>query len=169
MKKIKLLMVAAISAVCLNSCSKGDTGPAGPTGATGNANVAIGNFTVPSTDWVVDGSDAYQIDCTVNITSGPDLTSGACMAYVSADDVNWTALPYSYESGGVQYSWNYTFNSTSLIMYIQNTTPFSTTVPGAYATTYLKLVVIPPAVMKQHPNVDWKNYNTVQAIMKSNK
>ena len=184
---------AAMAALCISimamsglfySCSKGDTGPPGPQGVqgtagiNGSANIISVTYTVNTTvvskdtesSWVPVGSPAYHwvagfIDSNITISS-LDLV----LAYWStAYGADWNALPVSsLVNNGDQM--NYRYNDDSIAFtYYTGGAPY-TKYPGylatspAFATLLFKVLIVPPGLALNHPNINWKNASQVAAL-----
>jgi hypothetical protein len=162
MKTLKLLSLVAGFAFLFSGCGgpEGPAGPAGPTGAQGNnglngvANINI--QVVDVTSWTLNASPTYYY---ASFTDGAitDPTNETVQVFFSAAGSNgpWQALPA-----------NNVFNSTDQITYswTTNTVTFFydyTSLTNVPLNVYFNVAVIPPAVMKRHPNTNWKDGNAV--------
>ena len=180
-----LTMLLALCAITFASCQKGDTGPAGATGAqgsqgtsgaagatgpTGNANVIISEITVPKNNWVSDGNGGW--DTSFTATGFTNINADAINIYASSDSAYFQALPYSGTAVGAPVVNYALFNNSILIEYTPQTGVAS--IPQPSGKMYFDIVVVPMAVMKAHPNTNWKNMSEVmqlaevQAAMKRN-
>lgn len=171
MKTLKFTLAAVLIAAMFTACTKeGPVGPAGPAGATGpqGPSGVTGTYaTFPSnpSDWSPSGSfliagyNATIIDQYVD-------ANGVVMAYfqTSAMGTNqWAPLPDTYPiSNTVEQTLTYNYDINTFTLQMQNS---DGTVPAAPAAFTVKVVVIPTAVIKQHPNTNWKDYNVVKQIM----
>ena len=152
---------AAIFIACglmFTSCKKGDTGPKGDTGSAGTngaANIQNYQVSVNSTDW---SWDALYKEWYYNYPSTASSQS-AIMAYVISGNGE-EVLPYYSQIYGTTTSFSsYLFSSPSKIMfkYYDGTT----TLARPSTSMSIRLVIIPPAMIK--PNVNVKNYAEVKA------
>src|SRR5258706_1315309 len=157
--KTKFLLSTMIITIAFASCKKGDTGPAGPngaTGATGNANVQSLTFNIDSTQWVAD-SAGLQWGATYTLPAATNL-SGGVFLYVQ-DDNNWAALPHV--DYGITLEFNY--DPATKIVEVQSADArASVMIPNPPSMTF-KVVIIPPAIARQNPNVNMGNYREVKA------
>ena len=138
-------------------CTK--QGATGPAGANGNANVISSVYDVQPSSWSSDGSGGWY--CSLTPVENPTL--GAVEIYASTDGTDWAALPaIGYTVGAPDI--NYACNTTTLqVSYDAQTGTASIAKP--VNLVYIKVILIPPAVMKQHPNTNWKDINEVNSIM----
>lgn len=154
MRTIKLLMAVCITAMTLNSCTKGDTGPAGPAGANGTSNMQHNTYIVTSGSWSNVGTDEYSFNTTLGVPTTDQVsvywsTNGTAFFPMPSVNVFSTGdqLTYAYQSG------------SGLTLFFINTT---NTAPSQ--TLYISVFVITPAAIKQHPGVNWNDYNQVKSI-----
>ncbi len=166
-------MVAFVAATMLTSCSsQGPTGPAGPTGSdglngatgpTGNANVQVTPFSV--TNWTTNANYPWEIDAVFNST-GINF-SGAILCYYSSDQQNWTLLPWTSLGNAPFFEQIFDYNSSTGVFNVSwsNITPGSTSAPAPPSTSYFQIVAVPPAVMKQHPGINLKDYHAIKALV----
>src|ERR1035437_8272191 len=111
MKNMKKTLAAGIvaGALLFAGCSKdGATGPAGATGATGNANVQTYNLTQAPNQWTSDGYGGWKA---VFTATGFNPTAGAVEVFLSSDNTNWYALPFTLSANQELL---YSFNSNSI-------------------------------------------------------
>ncbi|NNM95563.1 MAG: hypothetical protein HKL88_08925 [Bacteroidia bacterium] len=151
-------MAAFGIAVTLFAC-KGDTGPAGPAGTNGVANISSNIYTVSPGSWSNPSAGLYNY-----VASDASITNAntdGIEVFMSGNNTNWFGLPLT----------NVFANPDELFfMYINGQITFEYDGSSAPATTqYFKVVVIPPAVMKQHPRTNWKNWSEVSAIIQAQK
>lgn len=169
MKTLKFTLAAVLVAAMFTACvgPKGDpgvpgaTGPQGPSGVTGS----YATFTSNTSDWspsggyLIAGYNAPLIDQYV-------VANGVVMAYFQTSGMTstqWAPLPDTYPiGGGVEQTFTFNYTVSTFTMQLQNS---DGTVPAAPAAFNVKVVVIPTAVIKQHPNANWKDYNVVKQIM----
>ena len=159
MTKIKSLFAISTIVVLIASCTKdGETGPQGQAGSNGtngtngNANVTSYIIGMTNPSWINGiGNWFYYVD-----TSHPvqDADHSAFMVYVKVSGL-WTSLPctdvlfggdkfrFEYNSGGIEFDYDYLSRPIN--------------------TTYFKVVVIPPARLAGHPNINLNNYAEVKA------
>jgi hypothetical protein len=166
MKTLKLSIFAAILAIGLYGCvgKDGAPGAQGPQGPQGNALVLSDTFSVHTGNWVV-ASTSLVASFTATAINTAVYNGGAVEAYYgSYTSLSWTALPWTYPlGGGVMQSLTYSYDNTQgFFLQLDNSNGTTPTAPGSFVC---KLVVIPPAIMKAHPNTNWKNYSEVKQIL----
>ena len=147
----------------LNSCSgsKGDPGPTGATGAQGNANVVSGAITINPSDWTYNSAYNYYVDqLSDNSITSDIIANGAVMVFLSSDDVNWTALPFTSYSGGYSYTEYFTCYTGGFNLYDESS---AASFSGPTNTLYIRAVVVGGNQRKMHPDVNWNNYNDIVA------
>ncbi|HTB06487.1 MAG TPA: hypothetical protein VK806_05990 [Bacteroidia bacterium] len=174
-KTILNVMMAMAIAIILNGCAGKDGAPGatGPAGTNGNANVTTGQTTINSSNW---GFSGTSYTCTINssnITSSLISNGGAVEVYISNDGgAAWVALSYTYINPSVSspnafMAYGFDVGQVVLIWTWNNDAA-----NGDPCTTYgtsllVNIVAIPAAVIKQHPNTNWKDYSQVQPIINS--
>lgn len=159
MKKIKLICLI-IFTIAFNGCKKTETGPAGK---DGNANVSATVFSVSSWSW---SAPQYYSNLTVPEITSDNLTSSAIMAYFSKDNANWVALPFTQYNTPSNYFMGFNTSVGSVqITWIYDSSLSAGSNPNTFysvGSTKFKIVVIPSAIKKTHPNIDMKNYKEVK-------
>jgi hypothetical protein len=173
-----LTMLLALCAIAFTSCQKGDTGPSGTAGAqgtqgiqgttgasgatgpTGNANVVITEITVPAKNWKSDGNGGW--DTVLTATGFTNINQDAINIYYSSDSAYFSALPFSGVTVGAPVINYALFTNTILMEYEPQSGVPSITQPSG--KEYFDIVVVPLAVMKSHPNTNWKNASEVMAL-----
>jgi hypothetical protein len=162
-KTILNTMMAICIAITLNGCAGKDGAPGatGPQGPTGNANVTSYSYIVNTGNWNTVGTsgNAWSVTTTLSVPT-IDLVT----AYVSPNGTTYLPLPESsYFANGDNLTFDYQ-TSAGLTFFYYNPASAAPT-----ATIYVNVFVVPPAIMKQHPNTNWKDYSQVQAIINSEK
>ncbi|HTA83318.1 MAG TPA: hypothetical protein VK783_10305 [Bacteroidia bacterium] len=164
------ILVAMLAiATAFTSCTKdGATGPAGAAGADGKngtngtngvANISSHIYTVASSAWAPDGSGLYTT--IISDTAVSNVTSDGVQVFCEIAAGNFMALPApNVLNWGDEVYWESRAGLVE-VLYAFTSAPS--------ATTSFKIVVIPPGVMKQHPNTNWSNYSEVQAIIATQK
>jgi hypothetical protein len=164
------ILVAMLAiATAFTSCTKdGATGPAGAAGADGKngtngtngvANISSHIYTVASAAWAPDGTGLYTTIITDTAIS--NVTSDGVQVFCEIASGNFMALPApNVLNWGDQVYWD-TRSGLVEVLYAFTSAPSG--------TTNFKIVVIPPAAIKQHPNTNWRNYSEVQAILATQK
>jgi hypothetical protein len=163
MKTIKFLSILTTMAVTFYSCSKGDTGATGPqglAGANGVANISTTSITISPAQWSYN-SLYYQWQ--YNFYTAIAYNS-AVVGYVVSGNGD-QVLPY--ETSGIGDAIIYSmadnwFQSTPYVQF-QYTDYTSPTTTASY-DTYFYLVIIPPSIIKQHPNTNWENSTEVAQL-----
>ena len=147
----------AILALTVSSCQKGDTGPAGSAGTNGTngtngvANITSAIYPVTPGSWSNPSTDVYTVSYTNSAIS--DANHDGIEVFISTNGSIWFGLPSTnLISSGDNVEFNYS-NGQIEFLYIFTSAPTS--------TLDFKVVVIPPAIMKQHPNTNWSDYNNV--------
>lgn len=168
MKTVKLTMIAllAMSALVFDGCKKpkdGETGPQGAAGVDGNANVTATTFSVST--WTY-SSPAWSANLAVPALDPDNINTAAVMVYFGSGTNTWTAAPNTYyNSSGNYFSGFVTTVGNVKVTWIYNGVG-SGNDPNAFfgtTTTAIKVVVIPPAGLAAHPEVDLKNYDQVMS------
>jgi hypothetical protein len=172
-KTILNTMMAIGIALMLNGCAGKDGAPGatGPQGAQGNANVTTQTWTVSS--WGNNGSNYYASFSDPNLTSAIQ-SSGTVEVFFTPDGgTTWTALPFTQYmgSGSPNYYWEYkTQVGVVYVLWTYNGAGLGSDPNAIYGvTSEFKDVCIAAAIMKQHPNTNWKDYSQVQSIISSQK
>lgn len=149
--RIKLILgILTIIVLTFNSCKKPKDGEQGPAGKDGTANISNTTTTpIYTSDWA--GSSG-QWTKTISIPTLHE-SSDAVMVYVYIFP-NYYALPCSNLLVGSD-NFNYSFQEGSVKIYYSNSTAPTTTLQ-------FRIVVIPPAMIIQNPNIDLKNYEAVK-------
>lgn len=150
-----MALLAALAG-CTKTGPQGLTGPEGPTGASGVANISSSIFSVVPGAWNTT-TDGYGVNITDNDLS--DASTDGVEVFFSVDQTTWYGLPESsliHSGDNMEYA--YAAGQVT-ILYAYSTYPS--------VTTYYKIVVIPPSIMKQNPNTNWHNYNQVNALIQA--
>lgn len=150
------MSLALIGLLLFTNCKKdtgpkGDTGLAEPAGSSGIKSDQVYTFTTTTSSWNAINWRYNYLETTFSITAITNavLTTGDVHVYVSDNSgTSWTALPYSFITN--QYS--YILKSGQLLIDITMTNGNLPTAPG---TQMYKVVVIPPAFVKDHPDINY--------------
>jgi hypothetical protein len=148
------------SLIFIGACKKGDTGSPGK---DGNANVASHTFSTNS--WLNNSSRYYQ-DYTIPELTSDNINTASVEVYFSTTANNWVALPYTYVSSPNNYFMGFisTINKVEVTWDCNSTFSSGSDPNNVFGTTVqIKIVVIPPAQRKAHPNVNHHNYTEVKA------
>ncbi len=166
MKTTKLVIILLFASTLLYSCSQeGPVGPTGPTGTTGPvASIEVSTGSIATNGWrdSVSGNLYYTQISDSYITN---FTEDEVLAYVqdTVASSNFYALPVS-NFPVANASVSYGYRNDTVTFYYQYTT--GTTLPPSVPIT-IKVVVLPYAVIKQHPGLNVHNYTEVMAAVKS--
>jgi len=175
MKTTKLFMAALIAATMFSSCgSEGPTGPTGPTGGpganglNGAANVTVNTATIAAGTgvggWTQSVSSPNVYYSQFNASAITDFTSDVVVAYVqgtASSTSDFYALPvtnFYANNDAMSFSYN-----NNLVTFYYVFTVGTTVVPPVPFT--VKIAVIPPGVMKQHPGLNPNDYHAVMSIV----
>lgn len=156
MKTLKVLSYVAGIALLLSGCSgkQGPAGPQGPAGLNGVAN--IHSQVVDVTSWTP-ASGYFTAFYNEGYITDPN--NEGVMVYIGLSSTGpWQTLPCSsLFNSGDQMVAAWTTNNVTFDY------DFATlaNVPG---NVYFNVVVIPFAVMKQHPNTNWKDGKAVLLV-----
>jgi hypothetical protein len=145
---------------------QGDQGPQGPSGVTGTNAAFISN----TSDWAGtttgSGFNYMLASYTMPIITQDAINTGVVMVYFEATTGVWAPLAYTYPiSGSVEQTLTFNYAVGILTLQIQNS---DNSMPLAPASAYnYNCVVIPTSLIKQHPGINLKDYNTVKQLMAS--
>jgi hypothetical protein len=174
MKITKLIMAAFVVATTLVSCSQeGPAGPTGPTGVDGLAGATgvtgptgmqtlIDTGSLSASTWTLSSTSAnvyYQQLALPNFTDG---VNDVLVAYVQGTAVgaDYYALPLTnFLSSGDGLSYSYSSGNGGLVTfyYVYTSAPVY--------DLHIKVAIIPPAVIKQHPGLNLSDYKAVMAAL----
>ena len=158
-KLLPLLLVLLTTAACKKKT--GPQGPAGPQGAQGthgNANV-VSTGTIAVTSWTLSSSNVYYSDyIPVPHLDSATFVSGAVETYF-LNSSSFFQVPFSdgYSTLIVEYGLNWAK------LYLYNN---DHSVPSSPGSVVIRIVVIPPAMKHQYPNVNYANYYNVKEAFK---
>jgi hypothetical protein len=157
--KTKILIAFVINLLLFTGCKKGDTGPSGKDGKDGAANIS--STTYNASTWL-SGSGSWYVNLSVPALTSSNLNSAGVQVFFSINSgANWWALPYT-EVASTDYFFNYTTSAGNVQpQWVYNGVGLGSN-PNTYysATVQLKVVVIPPALIK--PGVDNTNYEEMK-------
>lgn len=168
MKTIKFLSIIMAVAVIFGSCSKGDTGATGPAGANGTngvANITSNIWTVTNWGW---SSPVYYVNLSDNNITATVLNSGLVTTWASVDaGTTWNAIPTTHVGSVENAFWGCEYQVGTLYVTFEWNTQGADGDPNSTysANVQIKDVVIPPAMLAAHPNINWQDYRQVNAIM----
>lgn len=157
--KIYATIVLATLTILINSCKKNETGPAGK---DGSANVTATVFTASS--WTY-SSPYYYINLSVPELTSTNINSAAVMVYFNKNNGSWVAVPFTQYNSPSNYFMGFNTSTGNVqVTWAYDSSLSSGSNPNAYygATVSLKVVVIPPSMIKLYPNIDLRNYSEVR-------
>jgi len=163
-----LTTVAALFATLFTGCggaagpagAAGPTGPQGPYGLAGSAYAGTSN---PG-DWTA--SSSFMIATyPIPAIDANAVANAVVVVYFESTAGNWAPLAYTYPlGGGVEQTLSFNYIVGYVTLQLQNS---DGSLPAAPVAFNFKVVVIPTAVIKQHPGLNTKDYYEVMQVMKS--
>lgn len=156
---IKIIFALASISILFNGCKKTETGPAGK---DGNSNVKATLYDATSWSW---STPYYYLNLNVPDLTATNINAAAVMVYFNKGTSNsWIALPYTQYDSPYDYFMGFNTSSGNVqITWVYDSSLSSGSNPNVYyaTTVKFKVVVIPPAIIKQYPNINLNNYNEV--------
>ena len=118
MKKIKFILLAAVSILAVACGTEGPQGPAGTNGTDGNANVMYSDWFTSGT-WTGGGTTYGYFDKAASQITQTVLDNGVVLAYakLTADGTTVRPLPITTSSGATTVIWNYTLTAVGNIRF----------------------------------------------------
>jgi hypothetical protein len=161
--QLKNTIVILLAISILNGCKKGEDGKDGADGQNGAANLIAYTYSISS--WLY-SSPAWYKNLSVPELTPDNINSASVQVYFYSATNTWKALPFTqYNSGAADYLMGFetTINIVK-ITWIYDSSLSSGSDPNAYfgTTCQFKVVLIPPAMIVSHPDVDLKNYEEVK-------
>ncbi|MGZ4075219.1 MAG: hypothetical protein ACXVDZ_17005 [Bacteroidia bacterium] len=158
LKQLSLILIIGAVVITINACKKGQDGAPGK---DGSSNVTSHTYSISS--WS-NTTSYYYTDLNFPELTASNINTASVQVYFGTVANTWTALPFT-EYATFNYWMKYitTVNNVE-IQWWHNTTTLGSD-PVAYysgATSLFKVVVIPPAMIAAHPDLDLKNYNMVK-------
>ena len=159
-------LAMGITAVMIltTSCTKegpvGPQGPAGINGTNGSSNVSSFTANTTTSSWGVNASHSYELDASFSVPAitADVVNNGTIQVFIGDGTGNqWSAMPFSLT--GVEF--NYTYSLQTIIFQVTQSNMNPPNNPG---TQQFKIVVIPSAMRKAHPNVNYHNYEEVKKV-----
>ncbi len=177
MKTLRITLFAALVAAFFTGCvgPEGPTGPQGPAGYDGlnGTNGAPGvngsyqtGISNPA-DWSVSGSFLIAGYNVAVVTANADA-NGVVMVYFQTSGMGatqWAPLPDTYPVGAAEQTFTFNYDVGVVTLQLQNS---DGTTPAAPPTFNFKVVVIPTAILKQHPGFNVKDYSMVKQLLRIN-
>ena len=171
MKLSRLIIAAGItilSAITLVSCegpagAAGAQGISGPTGAPGPQPL-VGIYVIPDTAWTLSTSVSNQYYCQISDTNLTDFNNDVVLVYAqgsSGPTADFYALPVT-NILAANDALSYSYNTATITLYYTNS---AGTVVQPTTPLTIKTVIMVPAIIKQHPNVNYKDYHAVMALL----
>jgi len=163
-----LFMLLMSTALLFNGCSKdgadgapGAQGPQGAPGANGVANIISHTYTVST--WNNNSSIWYQ-DLNFPEITPSNINTASVQVYFGNVADNWEAVPFTVvNSSGNYFMSDITYIGGVEIQWEYNGVGLGSNPNSLYsATSQFKVVVIPPALIQQHPDVNLKDYSAVK-------
>ncbi|HXP51811.1 MAG TPA: hypothetical protein VN922_17780 [Bacteroidia bacterium] len=163
MKTLRITLFTAALALFFTGCvgPEGQQGPPGPQGINGSYVVG----TSSPADWQPSGSFLIASYTTSAISSNA-VANGVIMVYFqtsSMGSTQWAPLPDTYPlSSTVEQTFTFNYDVNTITLQMQNS---DGSIPNAPAAFNFKVVVIPTAVLKQHPGLNVKDYSMVSQLL----
>ncbi|MBS1637053.1 MAG: hypothetical protein JST26_14140 [Bacteroidetes bacterium] len=158
-KILPLLLVLMTAASCKKKTGpQGPTGPQGAQGVHGNANV-VSTGTIAVTSWTLSSSNVYYSDyIPVPQLDSATYVSGSVQTYFM-NSSSFFQLPFSdgYSTLMAEYGLHWT-----KLYYYNN----DHSAPSAPVGAVIRIVIIPPAMKHQFPNLNYANYYNVKEAFK---
>jgi hypothetical protein len=171
MKTLRITLFAALVAAFFTGCvgPEGPQGPAGYNGANGAPGVNGSYSTGVSnpTDW--SASSGFLIaGYNVSIIDSYADANGVVMVYFQTSGMGatqWAPLPDTYPVGAAEQTFTFNYDVGLVTLQLQNSDGSTPTAPPAFN---FKVVVIPTAILKQHPGFNVKDYSMVKQLLRIN-
>lgn len=162
-KQIRIFGITLLSLMLMANCKKetgpkGETGPAGATGTTGIKGDQVFTFTTSASSWnAVTWPYSYQeTSFPISAINSSVVSGGDVRVYLGdATASAWTALPYSFITN--QYSYIVKTGQVDV-----NVTLSNANMPPNPGTQIYKVIVLPPAFIKNHPDLDMNDFKQVE-------
>lgn len=159
----KIFVFSFIGILAITSCKKktvtGPTGATGAQGATGNANVISRTFTI--TTWTPSGYTYASDYLYLPELDSAVFVSGSVMTYMMNSS---SFYPLPLTDGTFMFEAEYGLNYAQLFIFNMDHSPFS----SSPSPVIVRIVIIPPAVKKLHPTINYKDYNEVKQALQLN-
>ncbi len=171
---LKITAILLFSSLLNFSCKKAETGPKGDTGAAGatgaqgpqgtpgTSNMQIQTFTTTTASWISYSWPYEYIETVLNV---PAITStvvanGDVRVYVlDAAGTSWMGMPYSFFS----YQYNYKYKVSQVVI---DYTIYNNGAPVNPGVQQFKVVIFPPAFIKNNSDIDFNDYSKVKERLK---
>jgi len=154
-----ILLTLSITVGCKKESIKGEKGDIGATGATGSANVISSNTILINNFFYYSSLKEYQASLSLPAITQEVLDKGVVIMYISDGSGTWYPLPYT--DGTTTLNYQFKLGGFTIIYFNNN---------GSMPTNpnnliKIRVVVIPPAIVKANPNANWKDYNSTMSLM----
>jgi len=167
---IKFSVLTIVLIIAFSSCKKtagpkGDTGPAGANGANGTngtngaANITVSTYTVASSSWTINSWPYNYAEAVLMIPAitSTVFTNGDVRLYIAdATGTQWVGMPYDFFSA--QYNYKVKTGEVDI-----EYTLYNNSVPTNPGVQVFKVVIFPPAFIKNNPGTDWNDYEAVKS------
>lgn len=171
-KRLILATCITLATAIMFTACEGPAGAPGPQGITGLTGAAgpqpkDTSYTILDTLWVMSTNTAGLYTCQVvdSQINTATYNGGVVLVYaqVTQGTGDFYALPASNILATNDYL-NYSYNNSSITLYYSYTSG-TTVVPTV--PVFIKAVVMQPSVIRQNPNVNYKDYHAVMALLQS--
>jgi hypothetical protein len=141
-------------------CKK-SAGPQGPAGPAGSSNVVSNTYVASSWPYT---SPYYYNNLSVSALTATNVNTSAVMVYLNKGDGKWIALPYTQYNSPSNYYMGFNTSAGNVqVTWTYDSSFSSGSDPNTFygATVQLKVVVIPPALVKK--NINLRNFEEVKS------
>lgn len=158
----KLFTILAVAVISLTACKKTEKGEQGEPGKDGSANITTTLLTVNSfTVDPIDNTFYSSVGTGISALTTSVCANGAVMLYMySSSDNSNVSIPFSIT--GINYTFSYKPNQIEI--QVHGTSVNQSYIDGI-VPMQLRLVTIPPAALKKHPDIKNYSYQQVQQII----
>ena len=167
MKVLRTALLTIITASVFTACEQ-IPGPQGPVGLQGNPGVTGTSafYNVPYYSWVPDSTIMLKSrNDTALIVTQNAINNGVIQVYIETDSNTFMPLPYTYPiNDTVTQTLTYSYTLDNITLEMQNSKGLPKLPVFGQNYTY-KAVVIPTALLKQHPGFNIKDYNMVKQLL----
>ncbi len=161
--RLSRLATVLLSFCLLSSCKKAKDGEPGKDGVK----IVSRTFDVPS--WV-NGSSYWYKQLSMPELTADNINSAAIMVYFGTSANSWQAMPCTVVNT-TDYFWNF----TTAVNLVEARWEYNGIGNGSSPNSFygvdvkLKVVIIPPAMIKDHPEVNLKDYSEVEKVFGESK
>jgi hypothetical protein len=155
MKKLHFLSIATGVALLFTSCV-GPEGPEGPEGPSGVANINISIYDIANSYWTSQGT-YFSAPVTDNAVAATNNEVSVAFS-TNGSDGPWQGMPTkSVFNSGDQLTFAWT--SSQVTFFYDNAT-----LNGVPSDVWFNVAVIPPAIYKKYPNVNFKDVSQLAQL-----